>query len=105
MADVAACDNVVLKLGGIGMAIYGMGWHRDGRRLAEQLAATWGEPIRCCIETFGPQRCMFESNFPVDKVSCTYADLWRAFELIVADASPGRPRRPLRRHRHRAYRL
>ena len=38
----------------------------------------WGEPIRWCIETFGPQRCMFESNFPVDKVSCTYADLWRA---------------------------
>ena len=46
-----------------------------------------------------PQRCMFESNFPVDKVSCTYADLWQAFELIAADASPVRARRPLRRHR------
>jgi L-fuconolactonase len=89
MADVAACDNVVLKLGGIGMAIYGMGWHKTGGASPEQLVETWGEPIRWCIDTFGPQRCMFESNFPVDKVSCTYADLWRAFELIVADASPG----------------
>ena len=88
MTDVAACDNVVLKLGGIGMAIYGMGWHRDGGASTEQLAETWGEPIRWCIETFGAERCMFESNFPVDKVSCTYADLWGAFELIAADASP-----------------
>ena len=76
MTEVAACDNVSLKLGGIGMAIFGMGWHRDGGPSCEQLAATWGEPIRFCIELFGPERCMFESNFPVDKVSCTYADLW-----------------------------
>ena len=54
MADVAACDNVVLKLGGIGMAIYGMRWHKTGGASAEQLAETWGEPIRWCIETFGP---------------------------------------------------
>ena len=40
------------------------------------------------IESFGADRCMFESNFPVDKVSCTYADLWAAFEQIVADAGP-----------------
>jgi L-fuconolactonase len=87
MADVATCDNVSLKLGGIGMAIHGMGWHRTGGASAEQLAEAWGEPIRWCIETFGPERCMFESNFPVDKVSCSYADLWTAFEHIVDDAS------------------
>ena len=50
-------------------------------------AQVWGEPIRWCIETFGADRCMFESNFPVDKVSCTYADLWAAFDLIAAGAS------------------
>jgi L-fuconolactonase len=88
MAEVAGCDNVSLKLGGIGMAIYGMGWHRAGGASVEQLVDAWGEPIRWCIETFGPERCMFESNFPVDKVSCTYADLWAAFERIAEDASP-----------------
>jgi predicted TIM-barrel fold metal-dependent hydrolase len=87
MADVAACDNVVLKLGGIGMPVFGMRWHHEGGASAEQLAAVWGEPIRWCIETFGADRCMFESNFPVDKVSCTYADLWAAFDLIAAGAS------------------
>jgi predicted TIM-barrel fold metal-dependent hydrolase len=88
MAEVATCENVSLKLGGIGMAIYGMRWHREGGASSAQLVAAWAEPIRWCIETFGPQRCMFESNFPVDKESCTYADLWAAFELIAAEASP-----------------
>jgi predicted TIM-barrel fold metal-dependent hydrolase len=88
MTAVAACEQVSLKVGGIGMAIYGESWHREGGATSEQLVATWGEPIRWCIELFGPERCMFESNFPVDKVSCTYADLWGAFELIAADASP-----------------
>jgi L-fuconolactonase len=87
MRDVATCDNVVLKLGGIGMAIYGQGWHRTGGAGPDELVAAWAEPIRFCIETFGPSRCMFESNFPVDGVSCTYADLWEAFDRIAADLS------------------
>jgi predicted TIM-barrel fold metal-dependent hydrolase len=87
MTDVASCDNVSLKLGGIGMAIYGMGWQRTGGASVEQLVEAWGEPIRWCIETFGSERCMFESNFPVDKVSCSYADLWAAFERIADDTS------------------
>lgn len=87
MTDVAACPNVVVKLGGIGMPIYGQRWHREGGATAEQLVAEWGEPIRWCIEAFGADRCMFESNFPVDKVSCSYAELWAAFEAIAADVS------------------
>jgi L-fuconolactonase len=105
MTDVAACDNVVLKLGGIGMAIYGMGWHKSGGASPEELVAAWGEPIRWCIETFGARRCMFESNFPVDKVSCTYADLWRSFELMVADASDGERDDLFAGTASRAYRL
>ncbi|HVM54351.1 MAG TPA: amidohydrolase family protein [Acidimicrobiales bacterium] len=88
MAEVAACENVTLKLGGIGMPIYGMGWHKAGGATSEQLAEAWGEPIRWCIETFGARRCMFESNFPVDRASCSYRVLWNAFKRIVADASP-----------------
>lgn len=87
MVDVAGCANVALKLCGIGMPIYGMQWHRQGGASVEQLVETWGEPIRWCIETFGAERCMFESNFPVDKVSCTYADLWAAFEVMAEGAS------------------
>ena len=105
MQDVAACENVVLKLGGIGMAIYGMRWHQEGGATPEQLVATWGEPIRWCIETFGADRCMFESNFPVDKVSCTYADLWTAFDLIAVDASEAERADLFAGTATRAYRL
>jgi predicted TIM-barrel fold metal-dependent hydrolase len=88
MADVASCPNVVLKLGGIGMPIFGMGFHKqDGGATSEQLADSWGGPIRWCIERFGVDRCMFESNFPVDKASCSYLVLFNAFKRIVADAS------------------
>jgi L-fuconolactonase len=105
MADVAGCDNVVLKVGGIGMAVYGMGWHRHGGASPEQLVEAWGEPIRWCIDTFGPARCMFESNFPVDGVSCTYADLWAAFAAIAADYSESEQADLLAGTATRAYRL
>ncbi|MET0325518.1 MAG: amidohydrolase family protein [Ilumatobacteraceae bacterium] len=89
MAEVATCPNVTLKLGGIGMPLFGMRWHHQpGGATVEQLVEAWGEPIRWCIEQFGADRCMFESNFPVDKVSCSYAVLWEAFEVMAADASP-----------------
>jgi predicted TIM-barrel fold metal-dependent hydrolase len=105
MADVASCENVVLKLGGIGMAIFGMRWHREGGATVEQLVATWGEPIRWCIDTFGPERCMFESNFPVDKVSCSYTDLWAAFAVIAEDASTADRNTLFAGTATRAYRL
>ena len=89
MDEVASCDNVVLKLGGIGMPIFGLGFHKqDGETTSEELAAAWGDEIRWCIERFGVDRCMFESNFPVDKASCTYVVLWNAFKRIAAGASP-----------------
>src|SRR5581483_11754036 len=72
MSDLAACESIVLKLGGIGMPIFGMGWHRrDGGASADELVEAWGPEIRWLIETFGVDRCMFESNFPVDKASCS----------------------------------
>jgi len=83
MTAVAACPNVSVKLGGIGMAIYGDGWHhRECPPTSDELAATWADPVRWCIDTFGPQRCMFESNFPVDKRGCSYTVLWNAFQKI-----------------------
>ena len=82
-----------------------MGWHRSGGASPEQLVEAWGEPIRWCIETFGPDRCMFESNFPVDGVSCTYADLWAAFDQIVDAFSPAERAALFAGTAQRVYRL
>lgn len=88
MRDVAACPNVALKLGGIGMTIYGLGFHRRPTpTTVDDIVAAWGDEIRWCIETFGAERCMFESNFPVDSMSMGYATLWEAFFAMTADAS------------------
>jgi L-fuconolactonase len=88
IAELAACPNVVVKVGGIGMTIYGLGF--ESRALpptSDELVAAWGGPIRYVIERFGASRCMFESNFPVDKMSCSYHVLWNAFKKMTADAS------------------
>ena len=62
---------------------------RGGRdaKPSTQLAAEWGPYIEACIEAFGPERCMFESNFPVDMGSCDYATLWTAFKHIASGYS------------------
>src|SRR5438105_8561438 len=89
MQEVAARDNVVLKLGGIGMPIYGMDWHhRQQPPSSEEVASVWGPPIRWCIEQFGPDRCMFESNFPVDRASFGYTTGWNSFVRIASDLTP-----------------
>ena len=86
IAELATCPNVNMKLGGIGMVVFGLGFeHHALPPTSIDLAETWGDPIRYAIEQFGPQRCMFESNFPVDKMSCSYVTLWNAFKLVAAD--------------------
>jgi predicted TIM-barrel fold metal-dependent hydrolase len=88
MTQLAACPNVVVKLGGIGMPMFGTDWHlKPGSASSGQLASRWGGTIRWCIERFGVERCMFESNFPVDRVSCSYPVLWNTFKLIVREAT------------------
>ena len=54
---------------------------------SEELAAAWRPYIEPCIEAFGADRCMFESNFPVDKGTCSYGVLWNAFKRIAQGAS------------------
>jgi len=84
----AACPNVSIKLGGMGMAIGGFEFHKQTLPpSSDQLAAAWAPYVHACIESFGAQRCMFESNFPVDKAMCSYAVLWNAYKRIVAGAS------------------
>jgi L-fuconolactonase len=81
IAEVAKCPNVNLKLGGIGMPRIGFDWHtRDKPIDSEELAASMAPLMTYCIEQFGPNRCMFESNFPVDKVSFSHPILFNAFK-------------------------
>ena len=72
------------KLGGLAMPINGFGWHkRDRRASAEELDSAQRRYYETAIEAFGPERCMFESNFPVDRVSITYRELWNAFKEMA----------------------
>lgn len=88
IAELAACPNVNIKLGGLGMTSFGFGFHeRDIPPSSEELAATWRPYIEPCIEAFGVNRCMFESNFPPDKQSCGYTELWNAFKRITSGFS------------------
>ncbi len=83
VADLAKCDNVVAKLGGLAMMINGWGW--DERELpasSDDIVHAHQDYYLHMIDCFGPRRCMFESNFPVDKVSVSYAVLWNAFKKI-----------------------
>jgi L-fuconolactonase len=81
LAEVAQCPNVNLKLGGIGMPRIGFDWHTREKPIgSEELAASMAPLMTYCIEQFGPNRCMFESNFPVDKVSFSHHVLFNAFK-------------------------
>jgi L-fuconolactonase len=83
IAAVAECPNVVMKLGGIGMPRTGFDWHTRQKPIgSEELAEAMAPWMTYCIEQFGPTRCMFESNFPVDKVSYSYNVLYNAFKRV-----------------------
>ena len=85
---LAKCDNVSVKLGGLGMRLAGFDFHaRERPPSSEALAEAWQPYIETCIEAFGPRRSMFESNFPPDKGTCSYAVLWNAFKRLTAKYS------------------
>jgi L-fuconolactonase len=86
--ELAACPNVHIKLGGLGMRMFGFSHHTgELPPSSEELAAAWRLYIETCITAFGPERAMFESNFPVDKGTCSYHVLWNAFKRITAGCS------------------
>lgn len=86
MAALAAEPNVQVKLGGLAMHTLGFGFEeRDTPPGSEELADTWRPYIDTCIELFGVDRAMFESNFPVDKGMVSYVNCWNAFKRLAAD--------------------
>ncbi|MGQ0580391.1 MAG: amidohydrolase family protein [Reyranella sp.] len=86
--DLAACPNVHVKLGGLGMKMFGFDVHEgELPPSSEQLAMAWRPYIETCISAFGPSRAMFESNFPVDKGSYGYGVFWNACKRLAQGAS------------------
>jgi predicted TIM-barrel fold metal-dependent hydrolase len=106
ISELATCPNVVAKLGGINMEVNGFGWHERSRPPGSQeLAEATRHYYEFTIEKFGVDRCMFESNFPVDKASCSYTVLWNAFKRLTAGCSPGEKARLFHDTAARVYRL
>ncbi len=106
IAELASCPNVVAKLGGINMELNGFGWHEQPSAPgSEALADATRAYYEHSINVFGPDRCMFESNFPVDMVSCSYTVLWNVFKRIAADYSAEAKAHLFHDTAHRIYRL
>ncbi len=103
---LAACPNVFVKVGGLGMRLGGFAFHEQAEPpSSETLAATWRPYVETCIEAFGPSRSMFESNFPVDKGSYSYPIFWNACKLLTKGASSEEKADLFARTAMRFYRL
>ncbi|MEO8714188.1 MAG: amidohydrolase family protein, partial [Acetobacteraceae bacterium] len=106
MRRLAGCPNVNVKLGGLAMAINGFDFHLQPLPPSSgELARAWRPWMTECIEKFGVARCMFESNFPVDKAMCGYPVLWNAFKRIAGDASADEKRALFHDTAARFYRI
>lgn len=89
ITEIARCENVVAKLGGLAMPDNGFGWHTATRPpTSTEFATAQARYYVHTIESFGPDRCMFESNFPVDRMSLSYRVLWNGLKKIAAPFSP-----------------
>ena len=106
VSRLAQCPNVVAKLGGIQMAVNGNGWHeQDKPPTSDQLLQTNKDWYEHMFEEFGPDRCMFESNFPVDKISCSYTVLWNQFKKLTVGYSADERASMFHDTAQRVYRL
>mgnify|MGYP001815966714 FL=1 len=106
VAELATCDNVVAKLGGLAMPINGWGWNeRDLPATSDEVVANHEAYYLHSINCFGPNRCMFESNFPVDKLSVSYQVLWNAFKKMASRFDDDEQTAMFRGTAERVYRL
>ena len=106
ITELAKCQNVVAKLGGINMEVNGFGWHERPRPPSSQeLADATRRYYEFTIEKFGVDRCMFESNFPVDMITCSYTVLWNSFKRLTAKFSAAEKAKLFHDTAARVYRL
>jgi L-fuconolactonase len=103
---LGSLPNVRLKFGGLAMPLSGFAWRKlEQPPSSEALARAWHPYFETCLEIFGPERCMFESNFPVDRSGCTYASLWNAFKRLAAPLAPIERQALLSANALKVYRL
>jgi L-fuconolactonase len=95
---IAACPNTIAKFGGFGITLGTGSYLADPPASEVQLAAEWGPYFDATLDAFGPARCMFESNYPVDAGSCSYAELWNVFKHLAKGLSDGEKRALFFRH-------
>ncbi|MCA0242346.1 MAG: amidohydrolase family protein [Proteobacteria bacterium] len=106
MQRLARCPNVSVKLGGLGTSVFGFDFAAQLQPpTSEQLAAAWRPLFEPVIELFGAGRCMFESNFPVDRGAAGYGVVWNAFKRLAAGASTAEKALLFHDTARRVYRL
>jgi predicted TIM-barrel fold metal-dependent hydrolase len=106
MTELAACPNLYVKLGGLAMNVNGFGFHHEVLPPSSgEMATAWRPYIETAVELFGADRCMFESNFPVDKGMCNYPVLWNAFKRVAAGCSADEKAALFHRSAQRFYSL
>ncbi|MBH67323.1 MAG: amidohydrolase [Rhodospirillaceae bacterium] len=101
---VAECPNVMVKIGGLGMKIWGFKFH-ESKPSYQSLAAEWRPIVEVGIETFGVDRCIFESNYPVDAATTNFVSLWNALKFLTKDYSASEKRKLFFENANRVYRL
>ncbi|QDL39842.1 amidohydrolase [Rhodoferax sediminis] len=106
MRELARCPNVCVKMGGVLMHLANYDYIGADRPVtSKELAALWRPYIEPCIELFGADRCMVESNFPVDKAGFSYGTVWNMFKRITAGCSPDEKRKIFAETARRVYRI
>jgi predicted TIM-barrel fold metal-dependent hydrolase len=106
IAEIAKCPNVVAKIGGLAMPDNGFGWQkRETPASSDELVEAQARYYHHAIECFGPSRCMFESNFPVDRRSLPYSVYWNAAKKIARRYSADEQHEMFYGTAQRVYRL
>lgn len=105
ITDLARRPNVRVKLGGMGMRLAGPLSATDGPATSQELAAAWRPRIETAIAAFGPDRAMFESNFPPDRCAAGYGATWNAFKLVASEFSESENDALFRGTAARTYRI
>ena len=106
IGKLASCENVFAKLGGLNMEVNGYHWHKKPKPpTSEELCEATRPYFEFMIEQFGPDRCLFESNFPVDKMSCSYVVCWNSFKRLTANYSADEKAKMYHDTAQRVYKL
>ena len=106
MMRLSRLPNINVKLGGLGMALNGAKFHlNDQPPSSIELSDNWKPWIYETLNMFGVDKCMFESNFPVDKGSCSYGSLWNAFKLITNEMSENEKKKLFYENAAKTYKI